>query len=62
MLLDVRFHLLSCRFGLPPERLWISIFEDDDEAFSIWHDEVILVYLNMLFGLYCVSETNCTSV
>ncbi|EMS56624.1 putative alanyl-tRNA synthetase, chloroplastic [Triticum urartu] len=27
-------------YGLPPERLWISVFEDDDEAFSIWLNEV----------------------
>ncbi|KAK9129318.1 hypothetical protein Sjap_009805 [Stephania japonica] len=27
-------------FALPPERLWISVFEDDDEAFSVWHNEV----------------------
>ena len=22
--------------GLPPEKLWVSVFEDDDEAFSMW--------------------------
>ncbi|XP_065866731.1 alanine--tRNA ligase, chloroplastic/mitochondrial isoform X3 [Euphorbia lathyris] len=27
-------------FGLPADRLWVSVFEDDDEAFQIWHDEV----------------------
>ncbi|PKA57943.1 putative alanine--tRNA ligase, chloroplastic [Apostasia shenzhenica] len=27
------------RFRLPSERLWVSIFNDDDEAFSIWHTE-----------------------
>ncbi|KAJ3694894.1 hypothetical protein LUZ60_000271 [Juncus effusus] len=32
--------LTTKEFGLPPERLWISVFQDDDEAFSIWHDEV----------------------
>ncbi len=25
------------RLGLSPERLWITIFLDDDEAFSLWH-------------------------
>ncbi|EAW36860.1 alanine--tRNA ligase [Lyngbya sp. PCC 8106] len=27
-------------FGLPPERLVVSVFEDDDEAFEIWRDEI----------------------
>ncbi len=22
--------------GLPPEKLWVSVFEDDDEAFELW--------------------------
>ncbi len=26
--------------GLPKERLWITIYKDDDEAFRIWHDEM----------------------
>lgn len=26
--------------GLPPEKLWITIYLDDDEAFDIWHREV----------------------
>jgi alanyl-tRNA synthetase len=26
--------------GLAPERIWISIYEDDDEAEAIWRDEV----------------------
>jgi alanyl-tRNA synthetase len=26
--------------GLDPDRIWISIFEDDDEAEAIWRDEV----------------------
>ncbi|MBD2019814.1 alanine--tRNA ligase [Leptolyngbya sp. FACHB-36] len=27
-------------FGLPPERLVVSVFEDDDEAFALWRDEI----------------------
>ena len=27
-------------FGLPPERLWVSVFEEDDEAFALWRDTV----------------------
>ncbi|KAJ0969390.1 hypothetical protein J5N97_022267 [Dioscorea zingiberensis] len=34
------WELTTKEFGLPPERLWVSVFEDDDEAYSIWHDEV----------------------
>ncbi|OVA10877.1 Alanine-tRNA ligase [Macleaya cordata] len=34
------WELSTKEFMLPPERLWISVFEDDDEAFSIWHDEL----------------------
>ena len=27
-------------FKLPPERLVVSVFEDDDEAFAIWRDQI----------------------
>jgi alanyl-tRNA synthetase len=27
-------------FGLPPERLVVSVFKDDDEAFAIWRDQI----------------------
>ena len=27
-------------FGLPPERIVISVFEEDDEAFAIWRDQI----------------------
>ena len=26
--------------GIPPERLWVTVFQDDDEAAAIWLDEV----------------------
>ncbi|HET7588263.1 MAG TPA: alanine--tRNA ligase [Gammaproteobacteria bacterium] len=32
--------LLTKEFGLPPERLWVTVYEDDDEAASIWLDEI----------------------
>ena len=34
------WQLITERLGLPPERLWITVFEDDDEAAGIWIDEV----------------------
>ncbi|MGI5272266.1 alanine--tRNA ligase [Nonomuraea sp. CA-218870] len=27
-------------FGFPEDRLWATVYEDDDEAFAIWHDKV----------------------
>jgi alanyl-tRNA synthetase len=27
-------------FGLPPEKLVVSVFREDDEAFAIWRDEI----------------------
>ena len=27
------------RFQLPIDRLWVSVFKDDDEAFVFWRDE-----------------------
>ncbi|KAK9944315.1 hypothetical protein M0R45_009888 [Rubus argutus] len=34
------WELSTIEFGLAADRLWISVFEDDNEAFEIWHDEV----------------------
>ncbi|NSW81808.1 MAG: alanine--tRNA ligase [Syntrophothermus sp.] len=30
--------LLTRVIGLPPERLWVTIFTDDDEAFELWQE------------------------
>ncbi|XVQ07961.1 alanine--tRNA ligase [Spirillospora sp. CA-255316] len=27
-------------FGFPEEKLWVTVYEDDDEAARIWHDKV----------------------
>ncbi len=32
--------LLTVEFGLPAERLWITVFEEDDEAADIWVNEI----------------------
>ncbi|CAM8932392.1 unnamed protein product [Rhodiola kirilowii] len=34
------WELSTSEFGLPADRVWISVYEDDDEAYAIWHDEV----------------------
>ena len=34
------WELVTEKFGLDPELLWVSIFETDDEAFEAWHDGV----------------------
>jgi len=30
------WHFLTVELGLPPEKLWVSVFEDDDEAYALW--------------------------
>jgi alanyl-tRNA synthetase len=32
--------LLTDRLGVDATRLWVTVYEDDDEAFSIWRDKV----------------------
>jgi alanyl-tRNA synthetase len=34
------WELLTGHFHLPPERLWITIYKDDDEAFRIWQEHI----------------------
>lgn len=34
------WELVTTGLGLDPDRLWITIFEDDDESGGIWRDEV----------------------
>ena len=34
------WELLTVRFGLPPERLWATVYIDDDEAHDIWTREI----------------------
>ncbi|KAF8098892.1 hypothetical protein N665_0256s0023 [Sinapis alba] len=34
------WELSTVEFGLPANRVWVSIYEDDDEAFEIWKNEV----------------------
>lgn len=32
------WEFLTKEMGIPAEKLWITIYEDDDEAYDIWHD------------------------
>ncbi|BAU63330.1 alanyl-tRNA synthetase [Stanieria sp. NIES-3757] len=34
------WELSTTVFGLPPERIVVSVFEEDDEAFAIWRDRI----------------------
>ncbi|KAK0583450.1 hypothetical protein LWI29_037096 [Acer saccharum] len=34
------WELSTKEYGLPARRLWISVYEDDDEAFEIWNKEI----------------------
>ncbi|MCU0275977.1 MAG: alanine--tRNA ligase [Acidobacteria bacterium] len=34
------WELLTRHFLLPPERLWVTVFRDDDEAFRIWEERI----------------------
>ncbi len=34
------WELLTGDFRLPPERLWVTVFRDDDEAARIWQDKI----------------------
>lgn len=34
------WELLTERFHLPPEKLWVTVYAEDDEAYDIWNKEV----------------------
>ncbi|WHZ18676.1 MAG: Alanyl-tRNA synthetase [Rhodanobacteraceae bacterium] len=34
------WELLTHTFGLPPEKLWVTVYHTDDEAYGIWKDVV----------------------
>ena len=34
------WELLTGVFGLPAEKLWVTVYHTDDEAFDIWHKQV----------------------
>lgn len=34
------WELLTEHFKLPPEKLWVTVYAEDDEAYNIWNKEV----------------------
>jgi alanyl-tRNA synthetase len=38
--IDMAWELLTIGYGLPEERLWVSIYRDDDEAYKIWNERI----------------------
>ena len=38
--IEYGWELITEIFKLPKERLWVTIFEEDDEAFEIWNKEI----------------------
>jgi len=38
--IPMAWELLTERWGLDPDRLWVTVYVDDDEAFEIWRDGV----------------------
>jgi alanyl-tRNA synthetase len=34
------WELLTEGYGLPPDKLWASVYKDDDEAFEIWEKQI----------------------
>ena len=34
------WELLVNEYGLPAEKLWVSVYKDDDDAFAIWRDQI----------------------
>ncbi len=38
--IEYAWDLLINGYGLPEEKLWVSIFLDDDDAYSLWHEKI----------------------
>ncbi len=34
------WELLTKVYGLPEEKLWVTVYHEDDEAYAIWHEQV----------------------
>jgi len=38
--IDFAWRLVTEKLGIPPEKLWVTVYKDDDEAADIWLNEV----------------------
>jgi alanyl-tRNA synthetase len=38
--IEFGWDLLTHHMGLPKEKLWVSVYEEDEEAFDLWHRKV----------------------
>ena len=34
------WELLTREYGLPPDKLWVTVYQSDDEAYEVWADEI----------------------
>jgi alanyl-tRNA synthetase len=34
------WELLTSVYGLPQEKLWVTVYQEDDEAYDIWHQQI----------------------
>ena len=57
------WEFLTVELEMPPEKLWITVFEDDDEAASIWLDEIKIDanrfsdwVKKIIFGLWVIRD------
>jgi alanyl-tRNA synthetase len=38
--IELAWEFLTVELAIPAELLWVSVFQEDDEAYDIWHDRV----------------------
>ena len=48
--IDWAWEFVTKELNLPPERLWISIFLDDDESFDLWQDVGVPAHRIVRYG------------
>ncbi|MBE9541027.1 MAG: alanine--tRNA ligase, partial [Proteobacteria bacterium] len=49
--IDMAWELLTVGYGIPEEKLWVSIYTDDDEAYKIWNETIGVPHKKILrFG------------